>query len=74
MSKASRTCLIWELLLGPDSHSATGIMTACITEKELKLIRLMFIGFLPFQKDRIRAYVLSQTRDRGAGSLMLAQR
>ncbi|MGA3325966.1 MAG: hypothetical protein ABSF45_15955 [Terriglobia bacterium] len=62
------------VLLGADSHSAAGIMTACLTEKELRLIRVMLIGFLPFQKERIRNYVLSQTRNLGAGSIALAQR
>ena len=62
------------VLLGADSHSATGIMAAHLTDKELPLIRVMFIGFLPFQKERIRAYVLSQARDLGAGSVALAQR
>jgi hypothetical protein len=62
------------VLLGTNSHSVAGIMTACLTDKELRLIRVMFIGFLPFQKERIRDYVLSQTRSLGARSLALAQR
>jgi hypothetical protein len=51
------------VLLGPDSHSATGIMTACLTDKELGQIQTLFIGFLPFQKERMRAYVLAQTQN-----------
>jgi len=62
------------VLLGPDSHSATGIMAACLTDKELGQIRVMFIGFLPFQKAAIQAYVLAQTRELGAGSRALVQR
>lgn len=62
------------VLLGPDSHSATGIMTASLTDKELSPLRAMFIGFLPFQKARLRAYLLTQTRDLGAGSIALVQR
>ena len=43
------------VLLGRDSHSATGIMTARLTDKELGQFRVMFIGFLPTQKEGIRA-------------------
>ena len=62
------------VLLGPDSHSLTGIMTASLTDKELGQVRVMFIGFLPFQKERMRAYVLAQTRERGKESMTLVQR
>ena len=62
------------VLLGPDSHSAKGIMTAHLTDEELVQIRVMFIGFLPFQKARIRAYMLAQTRELGAGTIASASR
>ena len=62
------------VLLGPDSHSAKGIMTAHLTDKELVQIRAMFIGFLPFQKARIRAYFLAQTPELQASAIALAQR
>ena len=62
------------VLLGPDSHSAKGIMTAHLTDEELVQIRAMFIGFLPFQKARIRAYVLAQTRELGAATIASASR
>ena len=65
------------VLLGPESHSAAGIMKARFTDKELRLIREMFIGFLPSQKERIRANVFSregETRDLKARSIPLAQR
>jgi hypothetical protein len=64
------------VLLGPNSHSAAGIMTACLTDKELRLIRVMFIGFLPFQQERLRDFVLfqqRQTRNLGAGSIAFAR-
>ena len=61
------------VLLGPNSHSATGIMAARLTEKELGQVRALFIGFLPFQKERIRAYVLSQTRNLEASVVIATQ-
>jgi hypothetical protein len=62
------------VLLGPNSHSAEGIMAACISDRELRLIRMTFIGFVPFQKERIRAYVISEARELEAGSVAPAQR
>jgi hypothetical protein len=62
------------VLLGPDSHSSMGIMTAGLTDWELRPTRTLFVGFLPFQKARIRAYVRSQTRGKAVGSIALAQR
>ena len=62
------------VLLGPDSHSATGIMAAHLTGKELQQVRVMFIGFLPFQKQQMMAYLLAQMREAGTGSTLLAQR
>ena len=62
------------VLLGPDSHSAGGIMTARLTDKELRLIRVIPLGFMPFQKASIQAYVLAQTREQQAGGIALASR
>jgi hypothetical protein len=52
-------------------------MKASLSEKELRMIQVMQLGFLPFQKERIRAYVLSQQRQTGnlgAGSIAADQR
>ncbi len=47
------------VLLGPNAHSASGIMRDTWGDDELAQIREMLIGFLPVQRNRIRAYVLS---------------
>ena len=61
------------VLLGPDAHSATGIMTASFSDKELRMIRTMSIGFLPFQKERMRAYVLAQSQPLGRDAVASKQ-
>jgi len=43
-------------------------------QEELVQIRAMFIGFLPFQKARIRAYMLAQTRELGAATIASVSR
>ena len=62
------------VLLGPDSHSPAGIMTAHLTDEELRLIRAIPLTFMPFQKERIRAYVFSQSRSLARDSIALNQR
>ncbi len=49
------------VLLGPNSHSARGIMMELWTEDELAQVRGTLVGFLPFQRERIRAYVLAHS-------------
>jgi hypothetical protein len=61
------------VLLGPHSHSVAGIMTARLTEKELRVMRMMPLRFLPSQKERIRAYMLSQSRNLVRGSIAMNQ-
>jgi hypothetical protein len=57
------------VLLGPDSHSATGIMKARYTGTELRRLRDSWLWFLPSQIAGIRAYVLShQVRSPGVGT------
>jgi len=63
------------VLLGPNSHSTAGIMTAAWKNRELKLLRMMPLGFLPAQEKRIRAQVIAeqqQTAFRAAGEVQLS--
>jgi hypothetical protein len=65
------------VLLGPDSHSAEGIMAADWTVQELELVRLRLPGFEPLQKQRVRAYVIAHQQknpDVATGSVALNQR
>ena len=62
------------VLLGPDSHSAGGIMTGRLTERELRLIRVIPLRFMPFQKARIQVYVLAQAQNPVRTLMALKQR
>ena len=49
------------VLLGPNSHSSKGVMTARWTDVELQRIgHWSILRFLPSEKQRLRAYVVSQ--------------
>jgi hypothetical protein len=53
---------IGHLLLGPNSHSSTGIMRAKWTRDELELARLGRLLFTPEQSALLRAEVLARAR------------
>jgi hypothetical protein len=66
------------VLLGPNSHSSKGVMTARWTDVQLQTIEhWSVLRFLPSQKQRLRAYVVSQQQmgsDPVPPSIFLARR
>ena len=66
------------VLLGPNSHSARGVMTARWTDGELETIgHWSVLRFLPSEKQRLRAYVVSQQQREckpATTSIILARR
>jgi hypothetical protein len=53
---------IGHLLLGSNSHSATGIMRAQWSRKDLQRASLEILRFTPAQAERIRADVLARIK------------
>lgn len=65
------------VLLGSNSHSSTGIMAARWTGVELQTLHSGLLLFLPSQKERLRAYLISQQQlasNPVTSSIVLARR